>query len=278
LKEGLEPFGAAFFLPDLVVGADGFFEIVIAPQRPEGAGANWIQSDTWSERILLRQFFPTADNVVPIGDLTIENLTSSGAPPAPLTLETSVARLDRAAAMMSRFVPMFLSEMVGKAENSFVTDIGDPTSTSGGVPGGNAVTARWSLKPDEALIVEVTPPQPCAYWDVQVGNGWYESFDYRRHFAGLTCEGAQLNPDGSVTLVLSQDDPGTANWLETAGHSEGHIAIRWQLTEGSLPIPRCTVVDVAKVRQLTGLPAIDGAERSRERKDLARSVDARFGC
>jgi hypothetical protein len=37
------------------------------------------------------------------------------------------------------------------------------------------------------------------------------------------------------------------------------------------------VVDVAKVRQLTGLPGIDEAERSREREDLARSVDARFG-
>ena len=27
---------------------------------------------------------------------------------------------------------------------------------------------------------------------LQVGNGWYESFEYRHYFSGLTCEGAVL--------------------------------------------------------------------------------------
>jgi hypothetical protein len=174
-------------------------------------------------------------------------------------------------------VPIMLSEMVGKGDrkNSFKTDIGDPTSNSGGVPGGNAVTARWAIEPDEALVVRVTPPVPCAYWDVQVGNGWYESFDYRHHFSGLTCEGAHLEDDGSVVLVVSDRDPGTANWLEAVGHREGHIAIRWQLTD-DLPVPETEVVPVGDVAARTGLPAVSPAERARARADLAASFDARF--
>jgi hypothetical protein len=278
LKEGQEPFGAALFLPDLTFGSDGVLEIFISPERPESA-ANWIRSDEWSERVLLRQFFPTPDQVDPIQGLTIENLTGGDVAPLPLALAASVTMLGRAGAMLERFVPSFLSEMVAKdnSKNRFATDIGDPTSKGGGVPGGNAVTGRWSLGPNEALVVEVTPPTPCAYWDVQVGNGWYESFDYRNHFSGLTCEGAHLNANGSVTLVLSQEDPGTVNWLETANHREGHIAIRWQLTDGVLPIPRCTVVDVAQVSARTGLPAVARDSRMRQRNDLRHSTDARFG-
>lgn len=179
---------------------------------------------------------------------------------------------------MSLLLPAMQGELIAKGaeKNAFATDIGDPTSNFGGVPGGNAVTSRWSLGPEQALLVRVTPAEPCAYWDVQVGNGWYESFDYRSHLSGLTCEQAHLDEDGSVTLVVADRDPGTVNWLEAAGHREGHIAIRWQLTEGNLPVPACTVVPVAEVAASTGLPTVDAEERARQRRALGRSFERRF--
>jgi hypothetical protein len=180
--------------------------------------------------------------------------------------------------MFGVMVSMMRHELLEKGDrkNSFKTDIGDHTSNSGGVPGGNAVTARWALESDEALLVTVTPPDPCAYWDVQVGNGWYESFDYRNHFSGLTCEGAHMDDDGSVTIVLAHQDPGVANWVEAVGHREGHIAIRWQLTH-ELPIPTTRVVPVADVPKITGLPAVSPEDRAAARASLAASWAARFG-
>jgi hypothetical protein len=67
-----------------------------------------------------------------------------------------------------------------------------------------------------------------------------------------------------------------ANWLEAAGHRDGHIAIRWQLSEGNLPIPDTEVVPVAEVAARTGLPAVRADERARQRAALAVSFDARF--
>ena len=244
---------------------------------PEPQPGNWLPSTGISTGLLVRQFFSTPDDVEPMV-LTLENLTGEAGPAAPLGLDTVVAGLQRATGMFAFMVPMMQGELLDKAgsKNSFATDIGDPTSTSGGVPGGNAVTARWALEPDEALIVRVMPPTPCAYWDVQVGNGWYESFDYRTRFSGLTCEGAHLEADGSVVLVVADRDPGVANWLEAAGHREGHIAIRWQLTAGDLPIPDATVVPVEEVATVTGLPSVASSERVRRRALLADSFDARF--
>ena len=248
--------------------------MVVAPHRRPG---NWLESTPETTGILVRQFFPTPDRVEPM-DLTLENLSSPTAPPTSLSLGAAVAGIERAGGMFARMIPMMQGELLRKGEhtNAFATDVGDPTSTSGGVPGGNAVTARWALEPDQALIVRVTPPASCAYWDVQVGNGWYESFDYRSFFSGLTCEGVDLAGDGSVILVLSEGDPGTVNWVETAGHREGHIAIRWQLTDGDLPLPDTEVVALESVAATTGLRRVDGDERAQERAHLRRSFDTRF--
>ena len=274
-QNGPPPFGSALFLPDLELADDGSFEVLVSPDPQPG---NWLASTAASTGLLVRQFFATPDDVEPM-ELTLENLTAGDEIPTPLDLDTAVGGLQRATGLFAFMVPMMQGELLGKGGeemNRFATDIGDPTSTSGGVPGGNAVTARWALAPDEALVVRVTPPEPCAYWDVQVGNGWYESFDYRHRFSGLTCEGAVLEDDGSVVLVVADRDPGVANWLEAAGHREGHIAIRWQLTEGDLPIPDTAVVEVGDVAAVTGLPSVDPTERARQRALLVDSFDARF--
>jgi hypothetical protein len=272
LAEGLPVFGDAIFSPGLHVQADGSFALVLSPEEHAG---NWIRTDSYSATFLVRQFFGSWDDVCPM-DLTIENESAGAEPPAPLRLSEAADALDLAAARLGMLLPAMQGELLAKTPNTFVTDVGDPTSNFGGVPGGNAVTARWRLEPHQALLVEVTPPEPCAYWDVQVGNGWYESWDYRSRRSGITCEQAHLHDDGSVTLVIADRDPGTANWLEAAGHREGHVAIRWQLTEGNLPIPTCTVVDVDDVAARTGLPAVTAAARAGERRALRRAFDARF--
>ena len=83
----------------------------------------------------------------------------------------------------------------------------------------------WELAPDEALVIEATPPR-CDYWNFQVNNWWMESLDYRHHRIALNHHEAQLEADGSVRLVLAHEDPGVANWLETTGIRSFNIAIR----------------------------------------------------
>jgi hypothetical protein len=275
-EAGLAPFGEAIFSTDLEVADDGTFELWASRERPDGV-SNWVPTDEHSNRLLVRQFFGTYETVTPM-DLRIENVSRPAHPRPALTVDEAIAALRVAGGTFGVMIPMFQGELLGKSGdriNAFATDIGDPTSTSGGVPGGNAVTARWHLEPDEALLVQVAPPDPCPYWDVQVGNGWYESFDYRWFFSGLTCAQAAYHDDGSFTIVLSERDPGVANWLEAAHHRDGHIAIRWQLTD-TLPIPECTVVPVEEVAARTGLPSVDPAERDSQRRALHVAFDDRF--
>jgi hypothetical protein len=270
---GLGVFGDAIFT-DLEVQADDTFELVLSPHKQSG---NWIETDRFSARLMVRQFFGEWSDVRPM-DLTIENLTRGGEPKEFLSLSSAVEDLARSTQSLQTLVPAMQSELAAKGDsiNTFAADIGDATESYGGVPGGNAVTMRWRLAADEALVATVRPPTPCAYWDVQLGNIWYESWDYRHFLSGIVHTQATHRDDGSATIVLSERDPGTTNWVQTCGHREGHLAVRWQLTDGQLPLPECAVVKVGDVKAITGLPLVSDGERRTQYRDLQAAAERRF--
>lgn len=274
LSEGLTVFGDCLFSTKLDCDSEGNFEILISPEKQSG---NWIETDKFCSLMLIRQFFGDWNQVQAM-DLRIENLTRGLEPKPLLTIDEINKRLDASAAFFEMMIPIMQSEMVdqGARLNTFETDIGNPTSNTGGVPGGNGVTARWQLQEDEALLVTATPPSPCPYWDIQVGNGWYESWDYRHYISGMTGSQAHYSDDGSFTMVLSERDPGTENWLQAAGHEQGHIAVRWQLSEGQLPIPQCQVVKISEVKQLTSLPSVSTELRKHYAQQHREAVEQRF--
>jgi hypothetical protein len=59
---------------------------------------------------------------------------------------------------------------------------------------------------------------------------WYVSMDFVNHQTSLTGDQAHVDPDGLLRFVISEQDPGVANWLETTGHPRGYLQIRWQRT------------------------------------------------
>jgi len=105
----------------------------------------------------------------------------------------------------------------------------------------------WRLEPDEALVVEFTPPV-CDYWNFQLNNHWMESLDYEHHRIAINKHEAATRADGSVRLVVAHDDPGVENWLETVGHQAGTMCFRWIRAEVH-PQPLTRVVKLAELEQ-----------------------------
>ena len=66
-----------------------------------------------------------------------------------------------------------------------------------------------------------------------------------------------------MRFVISERDPGVANWLERTGHRRGYVQIRWQrLTRDLGPDdgPEVEVVPVTQIPQM--LPFYDSARVS----------------
>ena len=91
-------------------------------------------------------------------------------------------------------------------------------------------------------MIELVPPD-CDYWNLQIGNHWLESFDYMHHDTHVNHESAVAGPDGTVRIVVAHRDPGVPNWLDTAGHTRGALALRW-VGASEIPEPATRVVPV----------------------------------
>jgi len=85
------------------------------------------------------------------------------------------------------------------------------------------------------------------------------------------------DPDGRVRFVLTAQDPGVANWLDTAGFSNGAMLLRCVRTE-TAPVPSTRVVKVDEVR--SALPPettmTSPVERAKVIEARRRAVHERF--
>ncbi|MFM8649925.1 MAG: DUF1214 domain-containing protein, partial [Actinomycetota bacterium] len=82
---------------------------------------------------------------------------------------------------------------------------------------------------------------PINYWALQICDRWFQCFPDRR--TNLNDRQVELNPDGSVTIVIADGDPGHPNWLDTSGHRTGTAFFRWLHADVEVqPVARIVVV------------------------------------
>jgi hypothetical protein len=258
---------------ELEVDPDGNFEVVLSADERAG---NWMRIEGDHPTLTVRHFFYDWDTEL-ASSLRIERL-GDAAESEGHSLDPEVA-LSRQLVALGDFVhdnlAFFLQFGAAAPANGFLAPI-DRTDI-GAAAENRPVIGRWELRPDEALIVEVEPPEGI-YWSFSIGNPWWETIHYGRHQSSLNAHQAVVDSDGLVRVVLCARDPGVANWLDTAGYSNGPIILRCVRTK-TAPTPSTRVVPFDDVH--AELPS-DTTEVTREdRKSILaarrHAVRERFG-
>lgn len=257
---------------ELAVDANGNFEVVLSAQRHEG---NWMPIEGAHPTLTVRHFFYDWDTEVPsslqierIGDPVEHNSTA---------VESDVV-VSRQLVALGDFVHdnlhFFLQFGAAAPSNGFLPPV-DYTAI-GAAAENRPVIGRWELGLDEALILEVEPPQGI-YWSFSLGNPWWETIHYGRHQSSLNGYQAVLDSDGLVRMVVCGRDPGVANWLDTAGFSTGAVILRCVRT-ATAPTPRAKVVPIDDI--VSALPAdttmIAPGQRAAVVERRRRAVQERF--
>jgi hypothetical protein len=258
---------------ELEVDDDGNFEVVLSAQERAG---NWMRIDGDHPTLTVRHFFYDWDIEV-ASSLRIERLGDAVA--------ANGGSVDRKIAVSRQLVALgdfvhdnlafFLQFGAAPPLNGFLPPI-DRTDM-GAAAENKPVIGRWELRPDEALIVEVEPPEGI-YWSFSIGNPWWETIHYGRHQSSLNAHQVAVDSDGLVRVVLCEGDPGVANWLDTAGHSNGPIILRCVRTK-TAPTPTTRIVPFEQVA--AELPSDTTRVTPQERSSILtarrRAVRERFG-
>ncbi len=223
---------ANVLLDELALGPGGEVDLVLSAEPHEG---NWLPIAENATALVVRHFFYDWDTEV-ASSLHIERLgraaDGAGRPP-----EDPRAVAARQMVALGDFVvanlDFFLQFSRPETPNTFLPPL-DGTAM-GAAAENRPVIGSWELGPDEALVVEVTPPEGL-YWSFSLGNPWWETIDYARHQSSLNGHQARADHDGILRVVIAHHDPGVANWLDTAGHSAGPVILRCVRTE-TAPVP-----------------------------------------
>ncbi len=224
---------------DMEISADGTFEAILSC-RPQAG--NWLPMAPDTSSFIARQTFEDRERET-IADLHIERLDAE-AGPEPITAEFIDVGLEAAARYVQGTASLFTDWAESFAGRKNELPFFDPSiaQAAHGDPNILYYHGYWELEPEEALVIDLKPPE-CEYWNFQVNNYWMESLDYRYHTIALNHHGAEAAPDGSVSLILANRDPGLPNWLETAGHRRGTMCLRW-IRAAENPAPKTRVVSV----------------------------------
>ena len=264
-------------LHDFEVDPDGTFEIWISKVPREG---NWFEMPSGVDRIGLRQFqYDWREQYAEI-HIEAEGIAPSlprclQQRPSPEQFADAVKSLGTGFAVQSNFWIDFIHSFRAGGDNIVPPAVILPEM--GGNRLQSAANGYWSLRPDEALLLEFVPPE-ARYWSVCLGNFWYATLDYAYHQSSLNGSQARFDEDGACRIVVSRSDPSLANWLDTVGHEEGTITFRWLLAD-EVPEVRSRVVAIADLDDVlpSGTARVSPEERDEVLAMRRESVGRRFG-
>jgi hypothetical protein len=259
---------------DLETDADGNFEVVLSAARRHG---NWMRVEGDHPTLVVRHFFYDWDTEKP-SSLQIERVGDEVEPnDRSVAADVAVSRQIHALAeFVHDNLTFFLDFNAGPPANAFMAPI--DRSDIGAAVENRPVIGRYELEPDEALILGVEPPKG-VYWSYSLGNQWWETIHYGRHQSSLNAHQAKVDSDGILRVVISSRDPGVANWLDTAGHSNGAMILRCVRTE-TAPTPSAKVVKFADVASElpAGTATVSPAQRAAIIAARRRAVHQRFSA
>lgn len=266
----------------LQVNADGSFEILLAPEKPEGYSGNYMRtrvtrtrtrSDGGTESreyvtqlVMLRELCCDWQNEELL-DLFIYRNDLLGRPMPTYTPEAAAQQMEDIGRFTRNQVHFWnefyaitceaYGDMNGDGKcfiprNEFNRPNAASLATAGGMATNIYCGSIYELGPDEAMIVELNQPIEPNYIGFHLSNMWGESLDFANYQSSLNGLQAQRDPDNVLRYVVAHSDPGVWNWLDTTGHPEGYMAVRWAYSvkpTENLPWATCRKVKLAQVLQ-----------------------------
>lgn len=242
------------------VDANGNFELILSPDERPG---NWVRLDPEARIVLVRSYFLAKTSAQNDPEITvrlhIEPLDDPG--PIPPVDDATLAQrmLDAIAFVRATSLGVRVFGEPNARPVPFVANepnsVGTPSSfRSTGIAAAGAVDIFYSsgtfdLGTDDALVMEGTMPD-CDFANLVLWNPHMQTLDYRSRRSSLNNAQMELGPGGSFRIVISEQDPGVPNWLDTGGHRRGTMFWRFLLPKEDPATPQCRVVPVSEVSSI----------------------------
>jgi Protein of unknown function (DUF1214) len=205
---------------DLRPDPSGRFEILLGPQEQDG---HWLEIVPGTSYLLSREFFGDWGAAEPSA-LHIECLDGPAGQWPVLSADRVTKELEALGSWLVETVRVFAGAQargIQQFANEWDPHLSRPASDLPAI-----YHAYWDLAPGDGLLIE-TPAPPGEYWGIQLANGLWNTLDFANRQTSLNRAQAHIDPDGMFRAVIAHADPGVTNWLDTLGHQQGSVHLRF---------------------------------------------------
>lgn len=226
--------------------AAGRLDLVLSAQRPDGHSGQWCEIAPDVRTLMLRSVSDDwGKHRDPVLAITRLDKPSRRQRPAPKALAASLAGLVPTVEGSLAFGMRKVSSLRAHGFVNAVTTV--DYSAGGGLPGQWYHEGVFELAPGKALVVEADLREGFDTMSLALTDALGCTLDWANAQTSLNRKQAHFDPDGFLRFVVSGENPGVANWLDTMGHAVGVMQLRW--TEcGQAPVLTFELVDADAVR------------------------------
>ena len=210
----------------ITCAAGGGFEFIFGPAKPQGEYASmlWWKSDKDTALVMFREVFldyAAEQESVVVHFQAIDGEQSQGG----WSLDDAVHRLQSFGRAMKHYGFTF---SMGKSFAGIGNNVFRSENFGGGAghSGQAYLQARYEIPPGYAMVGQWTVPPKYSYWSVALYNDVYQTLDFVEHQVSLNGVQAHVGGNRAFTFVVSDFDPGIANWLDVDGHPTGVLLLR----------------------------------------------------
>lgn len=252
---------------DITVDPEGSFEVILS--RDENPG-NWIPLPAGFAHLYVRQWYYDYEREVP-GQFFIERIgaTYPRPPMGPADLAAAFERVVLFLETVHHPLAMGVDQHYAGSPGAVPFPPALLTAEGGGqIAFRNQFygRGRFECRPDDAVILEVEPPQ-AEYWMFGLLSPFWESYDWLGRQISINGHQATIDDDGKFRAVISHRDPAVPNWLDACGHTSGLVGGRYNWTE-DVPIPTLRTVRLEELA--AALPSSTPRVTPEERSDVLR--------
>ena len=258
---------------DLTLDANGNFELLISAEKPAGYTGDWLQIKPGAECLMTRyRSYDWVNEIDPV--MSIECLTAKN-PKKRLSIEEILERIKLMARMPQEAQSVFYA-MQNSVKANVGVNVFEPTKLGGALSKQIYIPAVYQFEPGEALILETDLPAKRRYWNWQLNDPYFNAVEYVYRLSSTNGHFAHIASDGRFYAVLSLEDPGVPNWLDTAGYTEGTIYGRWFECD-SHPMPTLKRVKFSEIRDHLpkDTPVVTPEERAEQLRQRVRGCQRR---
>jgi hypothetical protein len=224
----LAPATATFSLPQLAVNPDGTYTLNIGQQPQPG---NWLPTTPQTTLISIRETYNDWGSEQP-NHLTLTRTDQTGPPLVTLSDSQLVSALNAAGAEVIEEGSFWNATWTGLLSLLPPNVVLPAAPTVNGLPNQISSLDQFNLAPGQALVINVAPNPNAGFQGSEVADVWGQTLPYATHQSSLNGTQANLGSDGLYHFVISATDPGVPNWIDTDGHTNGFVFMRWQHLTG----------------------------------------------